>query len=169
LPRCCSCEGHQPIERDLALTRQCLEVCLEYRNPETLAAAGVPVGIMCAPIIPGVNDSQMVPVLERAASAGATWAGWVLLRIPGAVKQVLEDRVRVAPPLAADQILYRIRQTRGGAAAKAPTPRCSRPCSTPRCAGSAWASAAATRRCSTKPTSDDLCRPARPTRQLSLF
>jgi DNA repair photolyase len=162
---------YQPVEKELELTRRCLEVCLEYRNPvsvisksvlverdidlflalteharfglsvslafsdnataraiepwapspdrrfhliETLAKAGVPVGVMCAPIIPGVNDSQMVTVLERAAAAGATWAGWVLLRLPGAVKQVFEDRVRVAMPLAADKILHRIRQTRGG-------------------------------------------------------
>jgi DNA repair photolyase len=162
---------YQPVERELELTRRCLEVCLEYRNPvsvisksalverdldlfaalteharfsisvslafsdnataraiepwapspdrrfkliETLAAAGLPVGVMCAPIIPGVNDSQMVSVLERAAAAGATWAGWVLLRLPGAVKQVFEDRVRAAMPLAADKILHRIRETRGG-------------------------------------------------------
>jgi DNA repair photolyase len=162
---------YQPVEKDLELTRRCLEVCLEYRNPvsvisksalierdldlfaalteharfglsvslafsdnataraiepwapspdrrfkliETLAAAGIPVGVMCAPIIPGINDSQMVSVLERAAAAGATWAGWVLLRLPGAVKQVFEDRVRVAMPLAADKILHRIRETRGG-------------------------------------------------------
>jgi DNA repair photolyase len=162
---------YQPVERELELTRRCLEVCLEYRNPvsvisksalverdldlfaalteqarfsisvslafsdnataraiepwapspdrrfkliETLAAAGLPVGVMCAPIIPGVNDSQMVGVLERAAAAGATWAGWVLLRLPGAVQQVFEDRVRGAMPLAADKILHRIRETRGG-------------------------------------------------------
>jgi DNA repair photolyase len=162
---------YQPVERELELTRRCLEVCLEYRNPvsaisksalierdidlflalseqarfafsvslafsdnataralepwapspdrrfkliETLAAAGVPVGVRCAPIIPGVNDSQMVTVLERAAAAGAQWAGWVLLRLPGAVKQVFEDRVRGAMPLAADKILHRIRETRGG-------------------------------------------------------
>ena len=162
---------YQAIEATLGLTRACLEVCLEYRNPvsvisksalverdidlylalteharfglsvslafsdnataraiepwapspdrrfkliETLAAAGVPVGVMCAPIIPGINDSQLVPVLERAAAAGAAWAGWVLLRLPGAVKQVFEDRVRTAMPLAADKILHRIRETRGG-------------------------------------------------------
>jgi DNA repair photolyase len=56
----------------------------------------------------------MVTVLERAAAAGATWAGWVLLRLPGAVKQVFEDRIRGAMPLAADKILHRIRETRGG-------------------------------------------------------
>jgi DNA repair photolyase len=81
---------------------------------ETLAKAGVPVGIMCAPIIPGVNDNQLVKLLERAASAGATEAGWVLLRLPGVVKQVFEDRIRVALPLAGDKILHRIRETRGG-------------------------------------------------------
>ena len=74
---------------------------------ETLAKAGVPVGVMAAPIIPGVNDSQIVGLLERAADAGATSAGWVLLRLPGAVKQVFEERVRGALPLAADKILHR--------------------------------------------------------------
>lgn len=162
---------YQPVEKELELTRRCLEVCLEYRNPvsviskhalverdidlflalakearfhlsvslawtdnelaramepwapspdkrlkviETMAKAGVPVGIMCAPIIPGVNDSQLVGLLERAAGAGATWAGWALLRLPGVVKQVFEERVRVALPLAGDKILHRIRETRGG-------------------------------------------------------
>jgi DNA repair photolyase len=79
-----------------------------------MAKAGVPVGIMCAPIIPGVNDNQLVKLLERAADAGAQWAGWTLLRLPGAVKDVFEERVRVALPLAADKILHRIRDTRGG-------------------------------------------------------
>lgn len=85
-----------------------------FKLIETLAKAGVPVGVLCAPIIPGINDSQMVTVLERAAAAGATWAGWVLLRLPGAVKQVFEERIRGAMPLAADKILHRIRETRGG-------------------------------------------------------
>ncbi|MGE5186663.1 MAG: radical SAM protein, partial [Acidobacteriota bacterium] len=81
---------------------------------ETLAKAGVPVGVMCAPIIPGLNDDQLVRVLEAARAAGATSAGWALLRLPGAVQQVFEDRLRVAVPLAADKILHRIRGTRGG-------------------------------------------------------
>jgi DNA repair photolyase len=81
---------------------------------ETFAKAGVPVGVMCAPVIPGLNDDQMMRVLESARDAGATSAGWVLLRLPGAVKQVFEERVRSALPLAADKILHRIRETRGG-------------------------------------------------------
>jgi DNA repair photolyase len=162
---------YQPVEKDLEITKRCLEVCVEYRNPvsviskhalverdidlflalakearfhlavslafldgelaraiepwapsperrlkviETLAKAGVPVSVMCAPIIPGVNDNQLVKLLERAHGAGATGAGWVLLRLPGVVKEVFEERVRVALPLAGDKILHRIRETRGG-------------------------------------------------------
>jgi DNA repair photolyase len=162
---------YQAAEAELGLTRGCLEVCLEYRNPcsiitksalierdvellaelareagchvsvsltwvdaelaraiepwapsparrlkviERLAAAGVPVGVMCGPVIPGLNDDQLVRVLEAAHAAGATHAGWVLLRLPGAVKAVFEERVRAALPLAADKILHRIRETRGG-------------------------------------------------------
>ena len=85
-----------------------------FKVIEAMAKAGVPVGVMCAPMIPGVNDSQLKGVLERAADAGATTAGWMLLRLPGAVKQVFEDRMRVVLPLATDKVLHRIRETRGG-------------------------------------------------------
>ncbi|HUJ62351.1 MAG TPA: radical SAM protein [Kofleriaceae bacterium] len=81
---------------------------------ETFAKAGVPVGVMCAPIIPGLNDDQLIRLLEAARDAGATSAGWTLLRLPGAVKQVFEERLRAALPLAADKIMHRIRETRGG-------------------------------------------------------
>jgi DNA repair photolyase len=81
---------------------------------ETFAKAGVPVGVMCAPVIPGLNDDQLVRVLEAAREAGATSAGWALLRLPGAVKQVFEERLRAALPLAADKVLHRVRETRGG-------------------------------------------------------
>lgn len=85
-----------------------------FKVVERMAKAGVPVGVMCAPVIPGVNDNQLVKVLERAADAGAFTAGWALLRLPGAVKQVFEERMRVVLPLATDKILHRIRETRGG-------------------------------------------------------
>lgn len=81
---------------------------------ETFAKAGVPVGVMCAPVIPGLNDDQLVRVLEAAREAGATGAGWALLRLPGAVKQVFEERLRAALPLAADKVMHRVRETRGG-------------------------------------------------------
>jgi DNA repair photolyase len=81
---------------------------------ETFAKAGVPVGVMIAPVIPGLNDDQLVKVMEAARAAGAQWAGWTLLRLPGAVKDVFSDRLRVSLPLAADKVLHRIRETRGG-------------------------------------------------------
>jgi DNA repair photolyase len=81
---------------------------------ERLAKAGVPVGVMVAPIIPGLSDEDLPRVLEAAREAGAASAGYVLLRLPGPVKQVFEERIREAFPQRADKILHRIRDTRGG-------------------------------------------------------
>jgi DNA repair photolyase len=162
---------YQPLEASLELTRGCLEVCAEYRNPVSmitksplverdidllqriasvarasvmlsipfwdaeraraiepwvatpqrriravaaLAEAGIDVGVMVAPIIPGLNDEEMPQVLEAAAAAGARHAGFVLLRLPGSVKAVFEERLRAALPLRADKVLNRIREAHGG-------------------------------------------------------
>ena len=53
-----------------------------------LSAAGIPVGVMVAPVIPGLTDHEMPAILEAAAEAGARRAGYVLLRLPFAVKEV---------------------------------------------------------------------------------
>lgn len=162
---------YQPLEAKMGLTRGCLEVCLEYRNPvgiitkspvverdvdllaqlakdasvrvsvsipfwkkdvakamepmvttperrmrivERLAKAGVPVGVSVSPIVPGLNDEDVGEVLVAARGAGATHAFYVLLRLPGAVKQVFEERLRTSMPLRAEKVLNRIRETRGG-------------------------------------------------------
>jgi DNA repair photolyase len=162
---------YQPLEASYRLTRGCLEVCAEYRNPagiitkaplverdidvlveltrvarvavtvsipfwdveqaravepfvatpvrrthiiEKLAKAGVCVGVNVAPIIPGLNDDQIGDVLKAARDAGASYAGSVLLRLPGPVKEVFEARIRAALPLRAERVLRRIRETRGG-------------------------------------------------------
>lgn len=81
----------------------------------TLADAGISVGVNVAPIIPGLNDAEIPSVLEAARDAGATSAGCVLLRLPGSVAQVFEERLRAAMPLSAERVLHRIRETRGGA------------------------------------------------------
>jgi DNA repair photolyase len=161
---------YQPLEASLRITRACLEVCVEFRNPvaivtkspiierdidvllelqrvasvgvgvslpfwdegvaralepgvatprrrvqtiEALARAGIPVGVSVAPIIPGL-DEDVPRILAAAAGAGATSAGHVLLRLPGSVAQVFEERLREALPLRAERVLHRIRETRGG-------------------------------------------------------
>ena len=81
---------------------------------ERLAQAGIPVGVMVAPIIPGVSDEGMAEVLEAARAAGATSAGYVLLRLPGSVKDVFIARIKAALPLRAEKILHRVRETRDG-------------------------------------------------------
>jgi DNA repair photolyase len=162
---------YQPLEASYRITRGCLAVCAEYRNPagvisksplverdvdvmqeltrvarfsimvsvpfwdeakaraiepfvttparrvrviERLAKAGIRVGVMVAPIIPGLNDEDMGEVLHAAREAGATHAGMVLLRLPGPVRDVFEDRLRAALPLRADKVIRRIQDTRGG-------------------------------------------------------
>jgi DNA repair photolyase len=84
------------------------------RTIERLARAGLRVGVMVAPIIPGLNDEDIGDVLRAARDAGASWAGSVLLRLPGPVKEVFEQRLRASLPLRADRVLRRIRETRGG-------------------------------------------------------
>ncbi len=162
---------YQPLEATLKLTRSCLEVCLDYRNPvgiitkaplierdidllqelarnarlsvtisvpfwnqdharaiepqvatprrrvqtiERLAKANIPVGVNVAPIIPGLGDEDIALILTAAKEAGATYAGYVLLRLPGSVKAVFEERLRAALPERAERVLHRIRETRGG-------------------------------------------------------
>lgn len=79
-----------------------------------LAAAGVPTGVLVAPVIPGLNDEQLAGVLEHAAAAGARRAGMVLLRLPGPVAPVFEERLREALPLRAGRVLAALREVRGG-------------------------------------------------------
>ncbi len=162
---------YQPLEAKLAITRSCLEVCVEYRNPagfitkspiierdldllveltrvagcrvsvsipfwdpdvaraiepyvttparrmkiiETLAKAGVRVGVSVSPIVPGLNDEDIGDVLKAASNAGATHAFYVLLRLPGAVKEVFEASLRKNLPLRAEKVLRKLREAHGG-------------------------------------------------------
>jgi DNA repair photolyase len=81
---------------------------------ERLAAAGITVAVAVAPVIPGLNDEDMVRVLTAAREAGATRAFYTLLRLPGPVQAVFEERLREKLPLRAERVLHRIRETRGG-------------------------------------------------------
>ncbi len=174
-PTCLVCSGvtdcYQPIEREYQLTRQCLEVLRDFRNPvgivtknalvtrdidilsdlshfdasvvaisltsldsdlagqleprasrpaarlaaiEKLSAAGVPVGISVAPIIPGINDHEIPAILEAAKERGASFARYTVLRLPYGVKDVFEDWLERHFPERKDLVLGRIREMRGG-------------------------------------------------------
>ena len=165
-------DPYQPIERRLGITRACLEVLAECRQPvgmitknrlitrdadllgslaahgaahasvsittldnalaarmeprassprerleaiRILSSAGVPVSVMTAPIIPGLNDREIPAILEAAAEAGAIRAGWVMLRLPYQLKALFLEWLERHVPERAAHIESLIRQTRGGA------------------------------------------------------
>ena len=80
-----------------------------------LADAGVPVGVMTAPMIPGLNDHEMESILEAATKAGATRAGFTVLRLPLEIKELFEEWLRANRPDRAERVLSLVRQMRGGA------------------------------------------------------
>ncbi len=79
-----------------------------------LAAAGVPVGALLAPLIPALNDHEMEALLEAAAGHGATHAGYLLVRLPFELGQLFEQWLREHYPERADRVLNLLRELRGG-------------------------------------------------------
>lgn len=79
-----------------------------------LSAAGVPTGVMVAPVIPGLTDHELPSILEAAAGAGATRAGYVLLRLPFAVKEIFSRWLEDHAPGRKARVLDRMRALRGG-------------------------------------------------------
>ena len=162
---------YQPAEKTKEITRRCLQVCLEFRNPiviitknylvtrdidvlsalaryhcaavtisvttldhrlaslleprasrparrlaaiKKLSAAGVPVGYLQAPMIPGLTDAEAPAIAMAAANAGATFAGYVALRLPFAVKSLFAQWLEQHYPERKEKVLNRIRAIRGG-------------------------------------------------------
>ena len=164
-------DPYQPIERKLGITRGCIEVLADFRNPTAvitknhlvtrdkdllaelakyhaarvfvsittldndlqrtmeprtstpelrldavaqLADAGVPVGVMVAPVIPAITDHEMPAILAAARKAGARWAGYVALRLPWAVAPLFEQWLTEHFPDRKDKVLNRVRELRNG-------------------------------------------------------
>jgi DNA repair photolyase len=80
-----------------------------------LAAAGIPTGVMTAPIIPALNDHELEGMLEAAAEHGAGSAGYVLLRLPHEVEPLFVEWLRAQYPERAEHVLSLLRQLHGGA------------------------------------------------------
>jgi DNA repair photolyase len=80
---------------------------------EALAQAGVPVGVMVAPVIPALTDHEIPAVLEAAKAAGAAWAGTEILRLPLTVAPIFQQWLEQNVPEKKAKILTRIRAIRG--------------------------------------------------------
>ena len=82
----------------------------------TLASAGVPVGVMVAPVIPQLNDRDLEAILAAAANAGAVEAGYILLRLPREVQPLFRDWLDAHYPLRTAHVMSLMRQLHGGRA-----------------------------------------------------
>jgi DNA repair photolyase len=164
-------DAYQPAERELRLTRGCLQVLAEFHNPvavvtksalvtrdidilqelarhravsvclsittldrklarrmepraslpaqrlaaiEALAKAEIPVGVMTAPVIPGLTEHEIPNLLEAAAKAGARFAGYIMLRLPGAVATLFTEWLDSLGAERKERVLGRIRAMRNG-------------------------------------------------------
>ncbi|MCA9838719.1 MAG: PA0069 family radical SAM protein [Trueperaceae bacterium] len=162
---------YQPIERKLELTRRCLEVFAEFRNPVAmvtknhlivrdidlikdlanfdavsvaitittlnedlrhvmeprtstaqrrldavadLAAAGIHVGVLTCPIIPGLTDHEIPQLVKASVEAGARFVGYNIVHLPFGLKELLEDWLEQHFPERKDKVLNRIKEMRGG-------------------------------------------------------
>jgi DNA repair photolyase len=81
---------------------------------EQLSAAGIPVGVLVAPVIPALTDHEMEQILEAAQAAGASSAGYVLLRLPHEVKDLFREWLAEHYPDRARHVMSLINQSRGG-------------------------------------------------------
>jgi len=81
---------------------------------QRIASAGVPCGVMVAPVVPGLTDHEMPAILQAAATAGATRAAYTTLRLPGAVADIFETWLQSRSPARRGKVMARMRSLRGG-------------------------------------------------------
>jgi DNA repair photolyase len=104
------------LDADLAATMEPRTSHPERRllAVERLGRAGIPAGVMVAPVIPALNDHEIPAIVERAAAAGAAWASYLLLRLPHNLKLQFSDWLELHHPQRRTKILNRIRSMRDG-------------------------------------------------------
>jgi len=81
---------------------------------KTLSEAGIPTGVMFAPVIPFINDAALERVLEQASVAGSRTAAYVMLRLPHEIKQLFKEWLALHEPLKAERVMNTLRDIRGG-------------------------------------------------------
>ncbi|WP_252731384.1 PA0069 family radical SAM protein [Lentibacter algarum] len=79
-----------------------------------LCAAGIPVRVMCSPVVPGLTDAEMERILAAGRDAGATSASWIMLRLPREVSQLWQDWLAEHYPHRAAKVMARLREMHGG-------------------------------------------------------
>jgi DNA repair photolyase len=89
-------------------------VAQRLRTVKTLTEHGIPVFVMMAPIIPGLNDHEIMPLVEAVAALGALNVGHTMVRLNGDIGPIFEDWIRKTMPDRADRVLNRIRDVHGG-------------------------------------------------------
>jgi DNA repair photolyase len=161
----------QPVEKKLGITRRCLEVLAEFKNPviiitknhlvtrdidllaelaqadavavrisvttldqslarvmeprtstparrleaiQKLADAGIPVGTLVAPVVPGLTDHEMPAIIQAVANAGGRFAGFTILRLPYGVKELFDNWLSQHYPDRRERVLNHVREIRGG-------------------------------------------------------
>ncbi len=104
------------LDRDLArsLEPRVPSPARRLKTIETLARAGIPTMVSIAPLIPGLTDHEIEPILQAASEAGASSAMMILLRLPLEVAELFREWLEEARPLRAARVLARIRETHGG-------------------------------------------------------
>ena len=104
------------LERDLArkMESRASTPAKRIEAIRLLAEAGVPTGVMAAPMIPALNDMELEKILETAAAAGATWAAHTVLRLPYEIKDLMREWLEAHAPLKANHVLSLVRDIRGG-------------------------------------------------------
>ncbi len=105
------------LDRDLARTMEprASTPAKRLEAMKALGAAGVPVGVMVAPIVPGLTDHEMEGILEAAHAAGAGRAGYVLLRLPREVRELFLEWLSVHAPNRAGRVVSLLQGMRDGA------------------------------------------------------